>query len=116
MERTILLFWRQSRGGVLMFAAGPTLEKGQLLQLAFGDAQQYAYSVATIYHPEAPAALIEQYYNIWEEVLDPAQVSEIRAGIQRVRSNAGVLAYLLKLETAVAPKPRKPTPGSPVNN
>lgn len=105
-----------------MFATGKGLTEGQVLQLGFGPGPRYDYSVAAIYKPEDPAALIEQYYNVWEPVLDPPQVAEIRAGIQRVRASAGdCLAYLLKLEgvhkeQAPAPVQPRPKPGNPQNN
>lgn len=122
MAHDILMFWRQARGGVLMFATGEGLTQGQVLQLGFGPGPRYDYSVAAIYKPEEPAALIEQYYNVWEPVLDGPQVAEIRAGIQRVRANAAVcLAYLLKLEGVhqeqpPAPVQPRPMPGNPQNN
>jgi len=120
MAREILLFWRQGRGGVLMFMSGDTLPQDKPLVLAFGGTPRLDYTIAAVYKPEDPVALIEQYYNVWEPVLDPPQVAEIRAGIQKVRASTDCLAYLLKLEGVhaedQAPQPQaRPVPGPPRN-
>lgn len=107
-KREVLLFWRQASASVLLFATGPEMLQGEHLTAKIGGANQplFEYEVAAVYTADC-IALVAEYCEVWEPVLQPSHVDEMRQGIQRVRrAGATCKAYLLKaVRVLELPKP-----------
>lgn len=120
MNREVLLFWRQANASVLLFAAGREMVQGERLNMKVGGPTQplLKYEVVAVYTAEA-VQLVADYCAVWEPVLPPAHIVEMRAGIQRVRNAPTAKAYLLRVTGVVeVPQPEAPkkTNFNPVMN
>lgn len=82
----------------MLFIVGPEMVQGDKLVMHIGPDTHptFEYEVAAVYGPHV-IELVDHFYNVWEPVLLPEQLAEIKAGIVRVRGAANVKAYLMRI-------------------